>query len=262
MKPERDYLSEHLCAVPAFRALLRGVEARQMAALDWPRPILDLGCGDGHFAQAAFTQPLDVGLDPSPQAIAAAQTRRMHRRLYVMDSGAMAFNAGSFASVLSNSVVEHIPDLEATLRETYRVLKPGGMFVFTTPSSHFADYLFLADFFRRIGLGGLSKQYGNYFNRLSRHYRTDSPEVWQARLEKFGFKVCESHSYFSRAAMRLFDLAHYYSAPTLVYKKLTGRWIIAPFRANFALIEPLWRHYYSEPPVNDGAYLFFRCERR
>jgi SAM-dependent methyltransferase len=261
MTTQRDFLVEHLCAIPSFRALLRAVEARKIADLDLPRPILDLGCGDGHFAQATFTQPLDAGIDPSPQAIAEARTRKMHCELYVMDSNAMTFADGTFATVLSNSVVEHIPDIDATLRETHRVLKPGGLFVFTTPSHHFAEFLFFADFFRRIGLRGLSKRYENYFNRISHHYRTDAPEVWIARLEKFGFRVREWHSYFSRSASHVFDLAHYYSSPTLLYKKLVGRWILAPFRANFCLIEPLWRHYYNEPPVKDGAYLFFICER-
>jgi len=262
MNSSRDYLIEHLMAIPSFRALLRAIEARKVAALDLPRPILDLGCGDGHFAQATFTEPLDVGIDPSPQAIAEAARRGMHRELRVVDSNAMPFADGAFASVLSNSVLEHIPDVDATLRETYRVLRRGGVFVFTTPSHHFAEFLFFADFFRALHLESLARAYENYFNRISRHYRTDSPEVWQARLARYGFAVREWHAYFSRAASHLFDWAHYYSAPTLLYKKLFGRWILAPHRANFALIEPLWRRYYDEPPVTEGAYLFFVCEKQ
>jgi len=262
MNTQRDFLVEHLTALPSFRALLRAVEARKIAALDLPRPILDLGCGDGHFAQAAFTEPLDAGIDPSPQAIAQAARRGMHRELKIVDSNAMPFADGAFATVLSNSVVEHIPDIDATLRETHRVLQPGGLFVFTTPSHRFAEFLFFADLFCRLGWKGLSRRYENYFNRISRHYRTDSPETWRARLARFGFAVRAEHSYFSRAASRLFDLAHYYSAPTLLYKKLLGRWIVAPYRANFILIERLWRRFYDEPPVTEGAYLFFLCERR
>lgn len=258
----RDYLVEHLIAIPSFRALLRAIEARTIAALDLPRPILDLGCGDGHFAQATFTAPLDVGIDPSPQAIAEAARRGMHRALRVADSNAMPFADETFATVLSNSVVEHIPNIDATLRETQRVLKPGGLFIFTTPSQHFAESLFFADFFRARGLKRWARSYENYFNRVSRHYRTDAPEVWIARLARFGFGVRAWHAYFSRAASHLFDLAHYYSVPTLLYKKLFGRWIIAPYRANFALIEPLWRRFYDEPPTDQGAYLFFLCEKK
>jgi SAM-dependent methyltransferase len=259
---QRDYLTEHLVAVPAFRALLRSIEARMIGEREWARPILDLGCGDGHLAQAAFTQPLDVGIDPSPQAIAEATRRGMHRELKIGDSNAMPFPDGAFATVLSNSVLEHIPDIDATLRETHRVLMPGGLFVFTTPNQHYAEYLFFADMFNRLGWHALAARYGAFFNRIAHHYRTDSAAVWTARLQRFGFSVRECRPYFSREASHVFDLAHYYSAPTILFKFLLGRWIIAPWRANFVLIEPLWRRYYDEPPADDGASLFFVCERK
>ena len=262
MTTSRDYLLEHLFAVPAFRALLRSIEARMVGEREWPRPILDLGCGDGHFAQAAFTQPLDAGIDPSVQAIAEAARRGMHRDLKVGDSNAMPFPDGAFATVLSNSVLEHIPDIDATLRETHRVLQPGGLFVFTTPNQHYAEYMFFSDAFNRVGLKGLAARYGAFFNHIAHHYRTDSAPVWTERLARFGFAVRECRTYFSREASHVFDLAHYYSSPTIFYKLVFGRWIIAPRRANFALIEPLLRRYYDEPPADDGASLFFVCERK
>jgi SAM-dependent methyltransferase len=262
MTTPRDYLLEHLIAVPAFRALLRSIEARMIGEREWPRPILDLGCGDGHFAQAAFVQPLDAGIDPSTQAIGEARRRGMHRALETGDSKAMPFPDGAFATVLSNSVLEHIPDIDATLRETHRVLKPGGLFVFTTPNQHYAEYLFFPDLFTHIGLTGLAARYGAFFNRIAHHYRTDSAPVWTERLMRHGFAVRECRTYFSRDASHVFDLAHYYSAPTILFKFLFGRWIIAPWRANFALIEPLWRRFYDEPPLDDGVSLFFVCERK
>ncbi|MDE3090065.1 MAG: class I SAM-dependent methyltransferase [Chloroflexota bacterium] len=258
---QRDYLLEHLVAVPAFRALLRSIEARMIGERAWQRPVLDLGCGDGHFAQAAFTQPLDAGIDPSPQAIAEATRRGMHRELKIADSNAIPYPDGTFATVLSNSVLEHIPDIDATLRETHRVLKPGGLFVFTSPNEHYAEYMFFSDLFNRLGMRGLATRYGNHFNRIAHHFRTDSAQVWTARLERFGFCVRECKTYFSRDAAHVFDLAHYYSAVTIPYRKIFGRWIIAPYRANFVLIEPLLRRYYDEPPADDGASSFFVCER-
>ncbi len=258
----RDYLSEHLVAVPAFRALLRGMEARMISKLTLPRPILDLGCGDGHFAQATFTEPLDAGIDPSWVAVKEARRRGMHRLVHLGDSCTMPYPDEAFATVLSNSVVEHIPDIESTLREVHRVLKPQGLFVFTTPSEHFAEYLFFPSLFRRIGLVGLASQYEKYFNRISYHYRTDSSSTWIDRLRQFGLEPKEWRSYFSAQASCVFDLAHYYSAPTLLYKRLLGRWILAPWRANFVLIDPILRHWYDERSAGEGAYLFFICERK
>lgn len=261
MDDQRDYLLEQLKSIPAFRALLRSVEARMVARLSLPRPILDLGCGDGTFAEAAFTEPIDFGIDPSPHALGEAKRRGMHCDLRVGEGGKLPYDDEQMAAVVSNSVLEHIPDLEGTLAEVHRVLKRGGLFVFTTPSEHFAEYLFFADLLRGPGLTGLSRRYENFFNRISWHYRTDSAAVWTERLKRFGFSVREQQTYFSRHASHLFDLLHYYSAPTLLYRKLTGRWIIAPFRANFVLIEPLLRRYYDEPAPRQGAYLYFLCER-
>ncbi len=259
---DRDYLLEQLKEIPAFRALLRGVEARMIAQLDLTRPALDLGCGDGSFAAAAFREPLDAGIDPSPVALEEARRRGMHRELKLGEGGTLPFPDGAFATVLSNSVLEHIPEIQPTLREVHRVLRPGGVFVFTTPSEHFAEYLFFADLFRSIGLKGLSRRYESYFNRISWHYRTDSAAVWTSRLEQFGFRICQSNAYFSRRASHAFDLLHYYSAPALLYRRLFRRWVIAPWRANFVLIEPWLRRFYDEPPVAEGAYLFFLCERQ
>ncbi len=257
----RDYLIEHLISVPAFRALLRSIEAEKIASVNLPRPVLDFGCGDGNFAQMTFDEPLEAGIDPSASAIEQARMTGMYRELHVTNGLTIPYPDNSFASVLSNSVLEHIPDLDLNLSEVYRVLKPHGLFVFSTPSDHFAEYLFVPSLMRTIGLDHLGRAYENYFNRISRHYHTDSYKTWSERLIRFGFRVREWQSYFSAAAARLFDLMHYYSAPAILYKKATGRWILVPFAWNFIHLTPLFRHYTISPNCAEGAYLFFICEK-
>lgn len=261
MDQQNDYLMHHLQAVPAFRALLRSIEAQKMAAFTFARPVLDLGCGDGNFAQLTFIEPLDAGIDPSPASIEEARKTGTYRELKLTDGLTIPYPDGYFASVMSNSVLEHIPNLDATLREVHRVLRPDGFFVFTTPSEHFAEYLLFPALLRSMHLHILAVKYEKYFNRISRHYRTDSASIWQARLESYGLHVREWHSYFTAQSSRLFDLLHYYSAPTLFYKKVTGRWIIAPFALNFIHLTPILRPHVLNPNCSDGAYLFFVCQR-
>lgn len=43
------------------------------------------------------------------------------------------FADDSFDYILSSDVMEHVPDVGKALRETYRVLKPGGAHIFTAP---------------------------------------------------------------------------------------------------------------------------------
>lgn len=261
VKPLRQYLIEHLESVPSFRALLRCIEAEKIAAYGFPRPVLDLGCGDGIFAAMTFTEPLDAGVDPAAASLEEARATGMYRELELIDGRTLPYPEGRFASVVSNSVLEHIPDIDQSLREVARVLRPGGKFVFTTPSHHFAEYLFFPTLLRGLGLPGLARRYEDYFNRISRHYRTDAPEVWQARLERHGLRVSKTVSYFSPSASRAFDLLHYYSSPSILYKKLTGRWVIAPFPWNFFYLTPVLWNLARNPDCPEGAYLYIECEK-
>src|SRR4030067_586403 len=68
----RTILRRHLNALPYFRALIRAVEDQFYQGLSLPRPLLDIGCGDGHFASVALDRQLDLGLDPSPIVRGAA----------------------------------------------------------------------------------------------------------------------------------------------------------------------------------------------
>jgi len=44
-------------------------------------------------------------------------------------------------------------------------------------------------------------------------------------------------------------------------KKVLGRWIVAPTRANLWLTDKLVRRYYDEPLPEQGAYLFFIADK-
>lgn len=257
----RDFLLEQLTTVPAFRALLRAIEARKMSAIQFERPTLDFGCGDGNFAATTFLHPIDVGVDPSEIAINEARTTGKYLELRVTDGRTLPYPDNYFGSVFSNSVLEHIPNLDENLAEVHRVLKPGGVFAITTPSDHFAEYLFVSTTLRNIHIKAAARAYENFFNRISRHYRTDSPEVWTKRLASLNFRVTECHTYFTASSSRLFDLMHYYSAPTILYKKLTRRWILAPYAWNFLHLIPSFRHHTENADTPDGAYIFMICEK-
>ncbi len=61
---ERDFLWVQISELPYFRGLLRSMEARVYQDLTLVSPVLDLGCGDGHFASRTFMKPIEVGIDP------------------------------------------------------------------------------------------------------------------------------------------------------------------------------------------------------
>jgi len=257
-----DFLWRHLEELPAFRALLRAVEARFYQDL-WPlpEPVLDVGCGDGHFASITFPQPLSAGMDPALGVLREAHRRRSHRLLAQAFGDALPYATDSFATVISNSVLEHIPDLQPVLLEIARVLQPGGQFVFCVPSEQFARLLFFPQLFRRLHLEGLARDYERTFNRISRHHHCDPPAVWQDRLAAAGLHLVHGFYYFSEKAHHALDVGHYFGAPSLISKKLWGRWILAPQHWNLALTEHWLRPLYEEPLPELGAYLFFVAEK-
>ena len=142
-----DLLWRHLKTIPAFRGLLRAVEARFYQQLDLAEPILDLGCGDGHFSQMTFERPLTVGIDPWWGPLQKSQASGMYQHLLQGLGDRMPFPDEHFATVISNSVLEHIPGIQAVLFETNRVLQPGGQLVITMPSHLFTQNLGGAQFF-------------------------------------------------------------------------------------------------------------------
>jgi SAM-dependent methyltransferase len=260
--PTPDYLWLHLRDLPYFRGLLRAVEASYYAHIDLPAPLLDVGSGDGHFVTVAFKQPVDVGIDPWVAPMKEAAQHGGYRLLVLGDGGRMPFPDAWFGSAMSNSVLEHIPEVDRVLAETARVLKPGAPFAFCVPNHQFLSSLSVSNFFDRTGLNSLGDAYRAFFNRIARHIHCDSPEVWGARLEQAGFALERWWHYYPPSAMRVTEWGHYLGLPSLVSHRLTGRWVLAPYRWNLALTEWYTRRRYDPTPCEDGVCTFYIARRK
>jgi SAM-dependent methyltransferase len=169
----------------------------------------------------------------------------------------MPFPDGYFASAISNSVLEHIPDVEAVLAETARVLRPGAPCYFCVPSDNFLPFLSIGRALDALRLRAPADAYRRFFNRISRHHHCDDTETWRVRLERAGLSLEHWWPYFSRGALAALEWGHYLGLPSLIAKKLTGRWILWSSRINLWPTERLLRRYYEEPLPEAGAYLFF-----
>src|SRR5207245_2080556 len=66
-------LRAHLREMPLHRVLIRTIEADILSSVELPRPILDVGCGDGHFGSVLFPAGADVGLDRGASDLALAR---------------------------------------------------------------------------------------------------------------------------------------------------------------------------------------------
>ena len=263
-KPADDLLWRHLKTLPAFRAILRAIEARFYHQIDLPEPTLDLGCGDGNFAELTFNEygrQLTVGLDPWWNPLNKSRRGEIYQDGVTQSLGDnMPFPSNHFASAISNSVLEHIPDIQPVLNETGRVLQIGGRFVITMPNHRFTEQLAGAQLFEKIGISPLADQYRNAFNFISRHAHTRSVEWWAARLATAGMQIERWQYYFSPKALHALEVGHAQGLPSAIIHALTNQWILAPTEANLALIDRWLRPFYLEQARQDdeqhqGTYL-------
>jgi SAM-dependent methyltransferase len=254
---KKDYLWLNLRDLPYFRAMLRAVEAQFYQDLELPSPTLDLGCGDGHFASITFERKLEVGLDPWAGPIHQAAKGGGYKALVQADGGRIPFPDGYFASALSNSVLEHIPRVQAVLAELRRVLKPGAQFLFCVPNPRYLSELSVPAMLGKVGLKGTGQAYTDWFRRMSRVEHAEWPETWQNWLEHAGFRLEKWWHYFSPQAMRALEWGHYLGAPTLLPHALSKKWIIAPWRWNLFLTERYANRYAAAEPDPQGTFTFY-----
>jgi 2-polyprenyl-3-methyl-5-hydroxy-6-metoxy-1,4-benzoquinol methylase len=99
--------------------------------------ILDVGCGNGFWAQKVKSLGADViGIDGSTKGIALARELRKGIRfeqMLAIDTVLEDLGEEPFDAVLSVEVVEHVFDPRGFVKACAGALKPGGTLVLTTP---------------------------------------------------------------------------------------------------------------------------------
>lgn len=149
--------------------------------------VLDLGAGAGIVKQMNFkgyaARVCGVDLDPRVTSNPMLDEGR------VSNASGIPYEDESFDVVFSNNVMEHLSDPLAVFCEVYRVLKPGGVFLFKTPNKH--HYMPLI---ARI----TPHRFHQFVNRLRgraevdtfpTHYRANAPKAVRALASSSGFNV-------------------------------------------------------------------------
>jgi phthiocerol/phenolphthiocerol synthesis type-I polyketide synthase E len=98
------------------------------------RTVLDVGCGRGGTAHVLHTYLRPeriVGVDLSAEAVAFCRRAHGYASFLEADAEAMPFRAASFDVVTNVESSHSYPDVAAFYREVFRVLRPGGWFLYT-----------------------------------------------------------------------------------------------------------------------------------
>lgn len=257
-----NYVWPHLAELPAFRALIRSIEHRLLdEQKPFALPVLDVGAGDGHFAWAALGPKIDVGIDVDRAAMHRALGRGVYCLLLDASATAMPFPANHFGTVISNCVIEHIPDLSATLCEMRRVLRPNGTLLLTVPTDRLEDNFIVPKVLRALRLPGLAARYVDWFRKVQVHYHLLARPEWIEALDRAGLRVVQQRGYMSARATQYFELGHYYGWHNVLARRLTGRWVIWPWRPRFFVLEALLSGFVAEPEHADDSCFFMLARK-
>jgi SAM-dependent methyltransferase len=232
-----EFLSRYLRIAPAALAAERTMECNILSTRAFTRPVLDIGCGDGVFAHVLFADKVDTGIDLDPVEIARARTLSAYQELLVCGGSDIPKPDGSYQTIFSNSVLEHIPDLEPVLREAHRLLVPGGTFFVTIPTDQWERTVLPSRLLHLLGLKRLAEWYGRFYNSFWKHYRALPIKDWTNLFEWVGFKIVDVQTYSSANMTTTLDVFTPLAAPAMVSKRVLGRWI--PFQRVRALTAPL-----------------------
>lgn len=119
------------------------------------KKLLDAGCGTGWFSKGAVERGAIVTSMDLGENLLAEVKKKCESERIVGSILEMPFPDNHFDFVVSSEVIEHTPDPEKAIREIYRVLKPGGIMVLSTPNRFWIFSLRIAEIFKLRPYQGL-----------------------------------------------------------------------------------------------------------
>lgn len=110
-----------------------------LESVRWEGEVADLGCGTGRTGAWLAARGIEAidGVDLTPEMLAVARERGVHRRLVEADVTATGLGDEHYDLVVTSLVDEHLADLRPLYAEAYRLAKPGATYVLIGYHPHF-----------------------------------------------------------------------------------------------------------------------------
>ena len=96
--------------------------------------ILDIGCGIGYFSKLLSDRGAEIwGIDIDPESVNICCST-IGNNFQVGNAESLNFKKNTFNKILCSEVLEHVKNDQKSLKEMFRVIRPGGTLVVTVPS--------------------------------------------------------------------------------------------------------------------------------
>ncbi len=210
--PEQDFRFLFGAFGPSL-GLWRGAEVAALREAVEPgqEKCLDLGCGDGLVTSLVLPRVM-IGLDPDGIALDKAAALSLYQRRVALPMEDFALPQNSLDAVISNSVLEHLPNIETVLESIAHVLRPGGKLIFTCPTEAFSRWLALP-----------VQSYAASRNQHFQHLNLWPVEEWSRRLSKTGLQIECVRPYLRRGWVRAWDVVELMQMVKLRKVRIFGR---------------------------------------
>ena len=269
MKFKTDFFRRYIAIAPLPLATERSWECEVQSAQEFMHPILDIGCGDGIFARNLVDETgekIDVGIDPNAREIDRAEQFDFYDELIVCYGDNIPKEDGSFNTIFSNSVMEHIPKIEPVLQEAHRLLSESGKMYLTLPTDKFDRYSLMSRLLESVGLKGAAAKWRQFYNSFWAHYHYYPRGEWEAMFARNGLKIVDSFEYASKGQCLFNDMMNPLCFFAFIVKKVTNRWFIFPLLRRVVsqlLHVPLFSRVakLKKQPKGQGGLIFFALQK-
>ncbi len=112
------------------------------------KELLDAGCGTGWFSKKAVERGASVTSMDLGQNLLNEVSKKCESKKVIGSIMDMPFEDETFDFAVCSEVIEHVPDPKIAMMELYRVLKPGGVLILTTPNKFWFFSLKIASFLK------------------------------------------------------------------------------------------------------------------
>ncbi|MCX7839223.1 MAG: class I SAM-dependent methyltransferase, partial [Anaerolineae bacterium] len=204
------------------------IEARELmrlARVTRGARVLEIGCGSGGLLRMIVARGARaVGVDTSARALQLARARVPSAlAVHIAPDARLPFRDSAFDAILAQHVIEHLPAVDAALREWARVLKPNGRLAVATPNARYPDPAHFAD---------------------AEHTRVFTPDELRDAITRAGFVVDECFTIFPFLgrvrALRALGVIAYRAFRRVPYFATRGRTIVVGAQVRYGGMTQGW----------------------